>query len=143
MYGFSLYVVSRGSVCQARAALLKGAVMAVFGVGVLVEAVLKIVRGNVPAAEVMGGIGLLALAANLACLLLLRRRRADDINMRSAWLCSRNDVMANAGVLLAAAGVFLTGSAWPDLAIGLLIAAVFATSAFGVIREARHALQRS
>jgi Co/Zn/Cd efflux system component len=91
----------------------------------------------------MGGIGLLALAANLACLLLLRRRRADDINMRSAWLCSRNDVMANAGVLLAAAGVFLTGSAWPDLAIGLLIAAVFATSAFGVIREARHALQRS
>jgi cation diffusion facilitator family transporter len=143
VYGFSLYVVSRGSVWQARAVLLKGAVMAVFGVGVLVEAVLKIVRGNVPAAEVMGGIGLLALAANLACLLLLRRRRADDINMRSAWLCSRNDVMANAGVLLAAAGVFLTGSAWPDLAIGLLIAAVFATSAFGVIREARHALQRS
>jgi cation diffusion facilitator family transporter len=143
VYGFSLYVVSRGSVWQARAALLKGSVMAAFGLGVLVEAVLKIVRGTVPAADVMGGIGLLALAANLACLLLLRRRRADDINMRSAWLCSRNDVMANAGVLLAAAGVFVTGSAWPDLAIGLLIAAMFATSALGVIREARRALQRS
>ena len=143
VYGFSLYVVSRGSVWQARAALLKGGVMAVFGLGVLVEAVLKIVRGNVPAADVMGGIGLLALAANLVCLLLLRRRRADDINMRSAWLCSRNDVMANAGVLLAAVGVFVTGSAWPDLAIGLLIAAMFAASALGVIRDARRALQRS
>lgn len=143
VYGFSLYVVSRGSVWQARAALLKGAVMAAFGLGVLGEAVLKIVRGNVPAADVMGGIGLLALGANLACLLLLRRCRADDINMRSAWLCSRNDVMANAGVLLAAAGVFVTSSAWPDIAIGLLIAAMFATSALGVIREARRALQRS
>lgn len=143
VYGFSLYVVSRGSVWQARAALLKGAVMAAFGLGVLGEAVLKIIRGNVPAAEVMGGIGLLALAANLACLLLLRRRRADDINMRSAWLCSRNDVMANAGVLLAAAGVFVTGSAWPDLAIGLLIAAMFVTSAVGVLREAGRALQRA
>jgi len=143
VYGFSLYVVGRGSVWQARAALLKGAVMAAFGLGVLVEAALKIVRGNVPAAEVMGGIGLLALAANLACLLLLRRRRADDINMRSAWLCSRNDVMANAGVLLAAAAVFATRSAWPDIAIGLLIAAMFATSALGVIRDARRALQRS
>lgn len=143
VYGFSLYVVSRGSVWQARAALLKGAVMAAFGLGVLGEAALKIVRGNMPAADVMGWIGLLALAANLACLLLLRRRRADDINMRSAWLCSRNDVMANAGVLLAAAGVFVTSSAWPDIAIGLLIAAMFATSALGVIREARRALQRS
>jgi Co/Zn/Cd efflux system component len=115
----------------------------VFGLGVFLEAVLKIVRGNVPAADVMGGIGLLALAANLACLLLLRRRRMDDINMRSAWLCSRNDVTVNAGVLLAAAGVFLTGSAWPDIAIGLVIAALFATSSLGVIGEARRALQRS
>ena len=143
VYGFSLYVVSRGSVWQARTALLKGGVMAAFGLGVLVEAVLKIVRGNVPAADVMGVIGLLALAANLACLLLLHRRRADDINMRSAWLCSRNDVMANTGVLLAAVGVFVTGSAWPDLAIGLLIAAMFAASALGVIRDARRALQRT
>lgn len=143
VYGFSLYVVSRGSVWQARAALLKGAVMAVFGVGVLVEAVLKIARGSVPAADVMGGIGMLALAANLGCLLLLRRRRADDINMRSAWLCSRNDVVANAGVILAATGVFLTRSAWPDIAIGLAIAALYATSSLNVIGEARRALQRA
>lgn len=143
VYGFSLYVVSRGSVWQARAALLKGAVMAAFGLGVLVEAVLKIVRGGVPAADVMGGIGLLALAANLGCLVLLRRRRADDINMRSAWLCSRNDVMANAGVLMAAAGVFVTHSAWPDIAMGLLIAAMFARTALGVIGEARRAIVRA
>ena len=143
VYGFSLYVVGRGSAWQARAGMLKGVVMAAFGFGVLAEATMKIVRGDVPAADVMGGIGLLALAANLACLLLLRRRRADDINMRSAWLCSRNDVMANAGVLLAAAGVFVTSSAWPDIAIGLLIAAMFVTSAFSVIREARRALQCS
>lgn len=143
VYGFSLYVVSRGSVWQARAALLKGMVMAAFGVGVLLEAALKVVRGSVPAADLMGGIGLLALAANLGCLVLLRRRRADDINMRSAWVCSRNDVLANGGVLLAAAGVFVTGSPWPDIAVGLLIAAMFATSALGVVREARHSLQRS
>jgi cation diffusion facilitator family transporter len=141
VYGFSLYVVGRGGVWQARGALLKGGVMAAFGLGVLVEVVVKIVRGSVPAADVMGGIGLLALAANLACLLLLRRRRADDINMRSAWLCSRNDVMANAGVLLAAAGVFATSSPWPDIAMGLLIAVMFATAALGVIREARRALR--
>ena len=142
VYGFSLYVVSRGPVWQARAALLKGTVMAAFGVGVLVEAGLKVVRGNVPAADLMGGVGLLALAANVGCLVLLRRRRADDMNMRSAWVCSRNDVLANCGVLLAAAGVFVTGSPWPDIAVGLSIAAMFATSALGVIREARHSLPR-
>jgi cation diffusion facilitator family transporter len=143
VYGFSLYVVSRGRVWQARAALLKGMVMAVFGIGVLVEAALKVVRGSVPAADLMGGIGLLALAANVGCLVLLRRRRADDINMRSAWVCSRNDVLANGGVLLAAAGVFVTGSPWPDIAVGVLIAAMFATSALGVVWEARESLQRS
>ena len=141
VYGFSLYVVSRGPVWQARAALLKGAVMAVFGLGVLAEAVLKIVRGIVPAAGLMGGIGLLALAANVVCLFLLWRRRADDINIRSAWLCSRNDVMANVGVLVAAGVVALTGSAWPDVTVGLLIAAMFVMSATSVVREARRALR--
>ena len=141
VYGFSLYVVSRGPVWQARAALLKGAVMAVFGLGVLAEAVLKIVRGIVPAAGLMGGIALLALAANVVCLFLLWRRRTDDINIRSAWLCSRNDVMANVGVLVAAGVVALTGSAWPDVTVGLLIAAMFVMSATSVVREARRALR--
>ncbi len=141
VYGFSLYVVSRGSVWQARAALLKGTVMVIFGLGVFGEAVLKIVRGIVPAAGLMGSTGFLALAANVVCLFLLWRRRGDDINMRSTWLCSRNDVMANAGVLIAAGVVALTGSPWPDIAVGLLIATMFVTSATRVLRESRRALR--
>jgi Co/Zn/Cd efflux system component len=137
VYGFSLYVLGRGPAWQARAARTKGLVMAAFGIAVLAEVVVKIVRGVVPGAAVMAEIGLLALVANLVCLLLLWRRRGDDLNMRSAWLCSRNDVTANASVLVAAAGVSLTGSAWPDIAVGLLIAAMFVSSAVGVIRAAR------
>ncbi|MGH7313151.1 MAG: cation transporter [Candidatus Rokuibacteriota bacterium] len=138
VYGFSLYVVARGAVWQARAALLKGVIMAAFGVGVLLEVALKIVGGAVPTAAVMGGVGLLALVANVVCLILLWRRRYDDVNMRSTWLCSRNDVIGNVGVLLAAAGVALTASAWPDILIGLAIAAMFGHSAVVIIRDALH-----
>jgi Co/Zn/Cd efflux system component len=137
VYGFSLYTVGRGPAWHARAALLKGWIMAAFGVGVLGEVLLKLVRGVVPGADLIGGIGAVALAANVLCLALLWRLRGDDINMRSAWLCSRNDVTANLAVLLAAAGVALTGSAWPDMVVGLGIAAMFGASAVGVIRAAR------
>lgn len=145
VYGFSLYAIGRGSVWQVRAALLKGITMAVLGVGVLAQVGFKIAWGLVPSADVMGAVGLLAFAANLFCLLLLGRRRGDDINMRSAWLCSRNDVIGNAGVLMAAGAVALTGSPWPDIAIGLLVAGVFGRSALQVIRDASSelALQRS
>ena len=115
VYGFSLYVIQRGIVWQARAALLKGIIMAAFGVGVL------------------------ALAANLFCLILLWRRRGDDVNMRSAWICSRNDVVGNVGVLVAALAVGLTGSPWPDILIGLAVAGMFGRSAMQVIREAGRA----
>jgi cation diffusion facilitator family transporter len=141
VYGFSLYVVGRGAVWQARGALLKGSVMAVFGTGILIEAARKVVRGVTPSASMMSGIGVLALAANLSVLVFLWRHRADDINMRSAWLCSRNDVVANAAVIAAAGGVALTASAWPDIAVGLLIAAMFGTSAVRVIRDGRRVLR--
>jgi Co/Zn/Cd efflux system component len=137
VYGVSLYAVGRGAGWQARAATLKGWVMAVFGVGVLVQAALKIARGAVPEADVMGGVGLVALAANAVCLLLVWRLRDDDVNMRSAWLCSRNDVTANVGVLAAAGAVAVTGSGWPDILVGLAIAALFASSAVRVLRDAR------
>jgi Co/Zn/Cd efflux system component len=140
VYGFSLYVISRGLLWQARAALLKGVIMAAFGIGVLVQVAVKIARGLTPAVEVMGIVGLLAFAANLFCLILLWRRRGDDINMRSAWVCSRNDVVGNAGVLVAAALVALTGSPWPDVVIGLLVAGVFVHSAVRVIQEASGAV---
>jgi len=141
VYGFSLYAVVRGPAWQARAALLKGSIMGAFGLGVLAEVIVKLVHGVVPSADVIGGVGVVALAANGFCLTLLARRRGDDINMRSAWLCSRNDVVANVGVLLAATGVGLTDAAWPDIAIGLLIAAMFGSSAIAVIRAARGQLR--
>src|SRR6266478_1880703 len=125
VYGFRLYVISRGLFWQARAALLKGVIMAAFGLGVLVQVAVKIARGLPPTVEVMGAVGALAFAANLLCLVLLWRQRSDDINMRSACVCSRNDVIGNAGVLVAAAAVALTGSPWPDIVIGLLVAGVF------------------
>jgi Co/Zn/Cd efflux system component len=136
VYGFSLYVVARGPVWQARAALLKGIIMAAFVAGILVQVGLKIVYGLQPVAEVMGAVGLLALAANLLCLGLLRARRGDDLNMRSAWLCSRNDVVGNAAVLVAAALVALSGSPWPDTVVGLSLAAMFSRSAVQIVREA-------
>ena len=114
--------------------------MAAFGVGLLVQVAFKIAHGLTPTVEVMSAVGLLAFAANLGCLILLWRRRGDDINMRSAWICSRNDVIGNAAVLLAAAAVALTGSSWPDIAIGLLVAAVFGRSAVQVVREASRAV---
>ena len=92
---------------------------------------------------VMSIVGVTALAANVLCLLLLWRHRGDDINMRSAWMCSRNDVIGNVGVLVAAAGVGLSGSAWPDIVIGLLVAAVFCRSAMLVLRDASREFQFS
>lgn len=142
VYGFSLYVVARGPVWQARGALLKGVIMAAFGAGVLAEVALKLVGGAVPVAQAMGAVGALALVANVVCLALLWPRRTDDVNMRSAWTCSLNDVAGNVGVLLAGGGVALTGRAWPDIAVGLLLAALFATSAVTVIRGARRQLRR-
>jgi len=140
VYGFSLYVIGRGALWQARAALLKGIVMAAFGVGVIVQVAVKIAQGLAPSVEVMGAVGVLAFAANLYCLALLWRRRGDDINMRSAWICSRNDVIGNAAVLVAAGAVAVTGSPWPDIVIGLLVASVFGRSAVQVLREATRAV---
>ena len=136
VYGFSLYVIGRGPQWQARGALLKGGIMAAFAVAIAVEIAVKLARGVTPDSDVMGSIGALALLANASVLAFLWRHRADDLNMRSAWLCSRNDVVANASVLVAAAAVTLSGSAWPDIVVGLAIAALFAASAVGIIRNA-------
>ena len=140
VYGASLFALGRGTLWQARVSLGKGLLMAAFGIGVLAEVGAKLSRGLMPAADVMGSIGLLALGANALCLALLWRHRADDLNMRSAFVCSLNDVAGNAGVLLASAGVGLLGSAWPDIAVGLLIAGMFGAAAVGVIARARRQL---
>jgi Co/Zn/Cd efflux system component len=113
VYGFSLYVLSKGPRWQALSALLKGAIMAVFGFIVLGEAVYKIMYPVIPVAQAIGGIGVLALFANSICLWLLWRHRGDDINMHSVWLCSRNDIIANTSVIVAAAAVWMLNSGWP------------------------------
>ena len=136
VYGLSLYALHRSARWRAGAALTKGVIMGAFGIGVVLEAGLKLATGVVPQGSLMGLFGTLALVANVSCFILLMRHRSDDLNMRSTWLCSRNDVIANGGVLLAAAGVAVTGRAWPDILIGLLIAALFLSSAWGVIRAA-------
>ncbi len=143
VYGFSLFVVGRGTIWQARGAMLKGAIMAAFCIGVLSQAIFKALYGIAPTVEVMGVVGVLAFAANVACLWFLWEHRQDDINMRSAWVCSRNDVIGNVGVLLAALAVHVTGSPWPDIMIGLVIATVFGRSAIIVLREASRELQFS
>jgi Co/Zn/Cd efflux system component len=136
VYGFSIYVVARGARMKAHAAVFKGGIMAAFGLFVLGQAVYKIVFPQVPVFEAIGAIGLLALAANSICFVLLWRHRADDINMSSVWLCSRNDIVANVSVLVAAAGVWLADSGWPDILVGLALAALFLRSALFVLRGA-------
>ena len=134
VYALSLYALHRSANWRAGAALTKGVIMAAFGIGVVVEAVFKLSAGVTPEGGLMGIFGILALAANVSCLILLMRHRSDDLNMRSTWVCSRNDVIANGGVLLAAAGVAMTGTMWPDILIGLVIAGFFLVSAWDVIR---------
>jgi len=142
VYGFSLYVLWRSAAWKAKAALLKGAIMAVFGAGVLLEVIYKMISGIVPSAETMGIIGVLVLLGNGICFLLLFRHRSHDLNMRSTWLCSRNDIIANLAVLVAAAGVALFNSSWPDILVGAGIAALFLKSAFTVLGESFDELQK-
>lgn len=135
VYGFSLYVLTRDESWHARAALLKGLFMLAFGLGVAAEAIYKTLHPILPHGETIGLIGLLALAANTWCFLLLYRHRADNLNMSSVWLCSRNDLFANGGVILAGIAVIYSQSRWPDIIVGGIIAALFLKSAVSVLRQ--------
>ena len=133
-YAATLFVLHRTATWKARATMLKGGLMALTGVGVLVGAVARLVAGEPPAAMAVAGIGLLALAVNVVCLLLLTRHRSDDMNMSSAWTCSRNDLIANGAVIAVGGLVALTGSLWPDFIVGVGIAALFLWSARAAVR---------
>lgn len=136
VYALSLYALSRGPRWEAGAALAKGGIILVFGAAVIVEIVDKIANGVPPSSSLMMIFGGIALIANLSCLALLWRFRNQNVNMSSTFECSRNDVASNVGVLVAAGLVAFTGSAWPDIAVGSVIALIFLRSAWKVLAEA-------
>lgn len=121
-YGISLAVLSMSLMWRARAALFKGLTMGAFGLFVLASATWSFIHGKVPEPYTMGLIGMLALSANVSVALMLYVYREGDANMQSVWLCSRNDAIGNVAVMLAALGVFGSGSAWPDLLVATIMA---------------------
>lgn len=141
VYVLSLYALGRSERWKAGAAFAKGGFILFFGVAVLVQVALRIIHGVPPQSTIMLVFGSLALFANLACLRLLWRFRSQDVNMSSTFECSRNDVMANVGVLVAAALVALLVSPWPDIVVAAIIAAIFLRSAARVLAGAASALR--
>jgi Co/Zn/Cd efflux system component len=142
-YGVSLAVLSMALAWRARASLLKAAAMAGFGVFVLGRALWSALHGVPPEPLMMGAVALLALAVNVAVAWMLYRYREGDSNMRSVWLCSRNDAIGNLAVAGAALGVFGSGAAWPDLLVAAGMAALALSGAWSVMRLARAELRAS
>jgi Co/Zn/Cd efflux system component len=142
-YGISLFVIGMALRYRANAALAKGMTMALFGVWVLAACLWHAAHGTLPDAVTMGAVGLVALLANAACFALLWRFRAGDSNMRSVWLCSRNDVIGNLTVLLAALGVFGTRSGWPDVIVASIMGGLALQAAWHVVRQASAELSQA
>ena len=141
-YGVSIAVLSAGMVLRARAALVKGACMLGFGLFVLGRAAWVLGQGSTPEAFTMGSIGLLALIANVAVAAMLYAYREGDANMRSVWLCSRNDAIGNIAVMLAALGVLSSGSAWPDLLVACGMAVLALSGGWSIIQQARSEIRQ-
>ena len=142
-YAISLFVVGLALRYRAMAALLKGGTMGAFGLWVIGTIVWHAVHGTLPNAFTMGTVGLAALVANAASFGLLWAYRTGDANMRSAWVCTRNDVLGNIAVLLAAVGVFGTGTGWPDVIVAAIMAALALQGAAVVARQAAEDLRRT
>ena len=140
-YALSLGAMAAGGLWLSRVALLKGVAMSVYGVAVLAYAAWRAWLGVPPEPLTMGIVGAMALAVNVSVALLLFRFREGDANMKSVWLCTRNDVIANLLVLVAAAGVFGTGTVWPDVGVAAILAFLGLSSGRIVIRQARAELQ--
>ena len=142
-YGMSLAVIGMPLVVRARAAVVKG--VGLFGMGLWVfgSTAYQVLQTGTPRAEIMGVIGFLALAANVASVLLLLRYKDGDANVRSVWLCSRNDAIGNVAVMIAALGVWGTATAWPDLMVAAMMAGLFVSSAVQVLRQSMSELHSS
>ncbi|MBK9130033.1 MAG: cation transporter [Gammaproteobacteria bacterium] len=139
-YSLSLFVLALAPVWRSRTALVKGLTMGGFGIFVLGKAVWSAVAGTVPEPATMGAIGFLALLTNLAVAGLLFTYRNGDADMRSVWLCSRNDAIGNVAVMLAALGVLGTGTGWPDIVVATIMGTLALTAARMVIVHARSEL---
>ena len=142
-YAISLFVLSLGLFWRSRAALVKGVTMAGFGVFVFAKTAYALTQGVPPEALTMGIIGVMALVANAGVALLLYAFRDGDANMRSVWLCSRNDAIGNIAVMIAAAGVFGTGSGLPDILVGVVMAGMALSSGLSVVKQARQEMATS
>ena len=135
-YAISLAVLGMGMATRSKAALFKAACMGAFGLFVLARAAWNLQTGVAPQAATMGAVGFVALAVNAGVALMLYRFRGGDANMRSVWICSRNDALGNIAVMLAALGVFGTGQAWPDLLVAAVIAVLALSGSWTVLRQA-------
>ncbi len=142
-YALSLSVLSMALVWRSRAAMVKGVTMGLFGAFVLARTAWSIANGSPPEALTMGAIGVAALLVNLGVAGLLYAYRSGDANMRSVWLCTRNDAIGNAAVMLAALGVFGTGSGWPDWVVAALMGTLALTASISVMRQAAAELRES
>lgn len=142
-YTITLMVLGMPLVWRARAALVKGASLGLMGIWVLGSTIYYALVLDVPQAEIMGSIGLLALTANMVSVLLLLRHRNGDANVRSVWLCSRNDAIGNLAVIFAASGVWATSSAWPDLIVAGVMASLFLWSSAQIVSQALSELRLS
>lgn len=135
-YGLSLYAVSRGTAMKAKVALFKGGLIFIAACVVVAQITSKVFVPSVPDFEIMGIFSILGLAANSLCLYLLWRHRHEDVNMSSVWECSRNDIVSNLSVFLAAGAVWFTGSGWPDIVVALGLAWLLLHSSIRVISSA-------
>ena len=142
-YGMSLAVIGSSLRVRAWTAFIKGVSLTLMGLWVLGSTAYYVLIAGIPRAEVMGVVGFLALAANVASVLALMRYKEGDANVRSVWLCSRNDAIGNIAVMLAAAGVWLTASKWPDLIVAAMMAVVFVTSSVQILRQSIGELRSS
>lgn len=142
-YGISLAVLAMAASARSKAALFKAATMGAFGVFVLGKAIYNLQAGVTPEPITMGAVGFAALAVNAGVALMLYRFRTGDANMRSVWICSRNDAIGNVAVMLAAIGVFGTGTAWPDLLVAAVMGVLALTGAWTVLNQARAELRVS
>jgi Co/Zn/Cd efflux system component len=135
-YGISLAVIGASIQVRSRAALLKGASLSLMGLWVFGSTAYHVLVLGTPSAEIMGVVGVMALSANLASVLLLARYKDGDANVRSVWLCSRNDAIGNVAVMAAAIAVWATASKWPDLIVAAVMAGLFLTSSVQILRQA-------